>query len=151
MTAGVDVNSAALGQLRAMVRQLQASNSNGTSLTEVVKLARELELQSGITVDFEATPDLGQPLVVVRVPAGPPLPLASLQALTPRERQVAALIADGLSNKQIAARLRITVGTVKHYVHQILEKTGLRSRVAIATNMVPEARRPAVEPPSIHG
>jgi DNA-binding NarL/FixJ family response regulator len=134
-----------------MVRQLQASNSNGTSLTEVVKLARELELQSGITVDFEATPDLGQPLVVVRVPSGPPLPLANLQALTPRERQVAALIADGLSNKQIAARLRITVGTVKHYVHQILEKTGLRSRVAIATNIVPEARPPTLEPPSILG
>ena len=53
-------------------------------------------------------------------------------ALTRREREVAVLIADGLSNKQIARRLRITLGTVKHYVHQILEKTGLRGRVAIA-------------------
>ncbi|TMF03299.1 MAG: response regulator transcription factor [Chloroflexi bacterium] len=116
-----------------MVRQLQAANSDGTSLAEVVKLARDVQLESGITVDFEATPDLGQPLVVVRVPSEPRQPGASLMALTRREREVAVLIADGLSNKQIARRLRITLGTVKHYVHQILEKTGLPGRVAIAT------------------
>jgi DNA-binding NarL/FixJ family response regulator len=126
------LDPADLGQLRAVVRKLQASNSDGTSLAEVVKLARDLEMRSGITVDFEATPELGQPLVVVRMPSGQVVPGASLQALTPREREVAALVADGLSNKQIAGRMRITIGTVKHYVHQILEKTGLNGRVAIA-------------------
>jgi hypothetical protein len=50
-----------------MVHHLQVSNSNGTSLTEVVRLARELRLDSGITVDFGATPELGQPLIVVRL------------------------------------------------------------------------------------
>ena len=133
MSLGVDIDPTTLGQLRAMVRQLQAANSDGTSLAEVVKLARDVQLESGITVDFEATPDLGQPLVVVRVPSEPRPPGASLMALTRREREVAVLIADGLSNKQIARRLRITLGTVKHYVHQILEKTGLPGRVAIAT------------------
>lgn len=133
MSLGVDIDPTTLGQLRAMVRQLQAANSDGTSLAEVVKLARDVQLESGITVDFEATPDLGQPLVVVRVPSEPRQPGASLMALTRREREVAVLIADGLSNKQIARRLRITLGTVKHYVHQILEKTGLPGRVAIAT------------------
>lgn len=113
------------------MRHLQASNAQGTSLPEVVRLAREVQLHSGITVDFEATPELGQPLVVVRMPAA--TASASLQALTPREREVACWIANGLSNKQIARRLGITTGTVKHYVHQILEKTGLHSRVAIAT------------------
>jgi len=133
VSLGVDIDPTTLGQLRAMVRQLQAANSDGTSLAEVVKLARDVQLESGITVDFEATPDLGQPLVVVRVPSEPRPPGASLMALTRREREVAVLIADGLSNKQIARRLRITLGTVKHYVHQILEKTGLPGRVAIAT------------------
>ena len=132
VTVGEEIDPTTLGQLRAMVRQLQVCNSDGTSLTEVVRLAREVELRSGITVDFGATPELGQPLVVVRLRPGSPLPTASLHALTPRERDVAALVADGLSNKQIARRLQITVGTVKHYVHQILEKTGLRGRVAIA-------------------
>lgn len=125
------VDAASLGHLRAIVRHLQASNAQGTSLPEVVRLAREVQLHSGITVDFEATPELGQPLVVVRMPAA--TASASLQALTPREREVACWIANGLSNKQIARRLGITTGTVKHYVHQILEKTGLHSRVAIAT------------------
>jgi DNA-binding NarL/FixJ family response regulator len=129
---GVDIDPTTLGQLRTIVRQLQAANSDGTSLAEVVKLARDVQLQSGITVDFEATPDLGQPLVVVRMPSAAPTPGVNLHKLTPREREVAVLIADGLSNKQIARRLRITVGTVKHYVHQILEKTGLSGRVAIA-------------------
>jgi DNA-binding NarL/FixJ family response regulator len=127
------VDPETLSQLRAIVRQLQASNSHGTSLAEVVKLAREVKSESGITVDFEATPELGQPLLVVRMPSGLTSGLASLEALTPREREVAALIADGLSNKQIARRLCLTVGTVKHYVHRILEKTGLGNRVAIAT------------------
>ena len=145
------LDHADLGQLRAVVRRLQASNSDGMSLAEVVKLARDLRLRSGITVDFEATPELGQPLVVVRMPSASGLPGASLQALTLREREVAALVADGLSNKQIAARMRITVGTVKHYVHQILEKTGLVSRVAIATHMAPEPRLRGSDAPPIFG
>ena len=132
MSGGEQIDPTTLVQLRAVVRQLEVNNSDGTSLAEIVRLAREVELRSGITVDFGATPELGQPLVVVRMPPGPPLPSTSLQALTPREREVAALIADGLSNKEIAQRLRITVGTVKHYVHEILEKTGLRGRVGIA-------------------
>jgi DNA-binding NarL/FixJ family response regulator len=137
---GVDIDPTTLAQLRTIVRQLQAANSDGTSLAEVVKLARDVQLQSGITVDFEATPDLGQPLVVVRMPSAAPMPGVNLDKLTPREREVAVLIADGLSNKQIARRLRITVGTVKHYVHQILEKTGLSGRVAIATEAMASVR-----------
>ncbi len=137
MTLGTDiVDPATLGQLRAIVRKLQASNADGTSLTEVVKLAREVRTHSGITVDFEATPELGQPLVVVRVPSTSLPASTALQSLTPREREVAALIAEGLSNKQIGRRLVITVGTVKHYVHQILEKTGLPGRVAIAQEVL---------------
>jgi DNA-binding NarL/FixJ family response regulator len=137
VTLGADiVDPTTLGQLRAIVRQLQASNTDGTSLTEVVKLAREVRSHAGITVDFEATPELGQPLVVVRVPSTSSPSSTALRMLTPRERDVAALIAEGLSNKQIARRLAITVGTVKHYVHQILEKTGLPGRVAIANEVL---------------
>jgi DNA-binding NarL/FixJ family response regulator len=137
VTLGADiVDPTTLGQLRAIVRQLQASNTDGTSLTEVVKLARDLRSHAGITVDFEATPELGQPLVVVRVPSTSSPSSTALRMLTPRERDVAALIAEGLSNKQIARRLAITVGTVKHYVHQILEKTGLPGRVAIANEVL---------------
>jgi DNA-binding NarL/FixJ family response regulator len=53
-----------------------------------------------------------------------------------REREVAALVAEGLSNKQIAARLFISLATVKDHVHRILKKTGLPNRAAVAAACV---------------
>lgn len=52
--------------------------------------------------------------------------------LTLRERQVIDLLGEGLSNKQIAARLHIAVHTVKSHVHNLLEKLSLRSRLEVA-------------------
>jgi DNA-binding NarL/FixJ family response regulator len=50
--------------------------------------------------------------------------------MTARERQVVELIAQGLSNKDIAQRLRISPQTVKSHVHNILEKLMLHTRLA---------------------
>jgi two-component system nitrate/nitrite response regulator NarL len=52
--------------------------------------------------------------------------------LTPRERAIAALVADGLSNKEIAARLGIELCTVKNHVHHILEKLHVSRRTQAA-------------------
>jgi DNA-binding NarL/FixJ family response regulator len=52
--------------------------------------------------------------------------------MTPRERQVINLIAEGLSNKEIAARLHIAVHTVKSHVRNVMEKLTLHSRLQIA-------------------
>ncbi len=52
--------------------------------------------------------------------------------MTKRERQVILLIADSLSNKEIAHKLHLSPYTVKSHVHNILEKLLLRSRVQIA-------------------
>jgi two-component system, NarL family, nitrate/nitrite response regulator NarL len=48
--------------------------------------------------------------------------------LTPREREIAALIGDGRSNKEIARTLCIEVATVKNHVHHILEKLQVARR-----------------------
>lgn len=50
------------------------------------------------------------------------------RALTSREREILALIDDGLSNKEIATRLRIELPTVKNHVHNILDKLQVRRR-----------------------
>ena len=52
--------------------------------------------------------------------------------LTNRERQVIALLGEGLSNKEIAARMHIAVHTVKSHVHNVLEKLALHSRLEVA-------------------
>ena len=55
--------------------------------------------------------------------------------LTSRERQVVALIDEGLSNKEIAARLCIELSTVKNHVHNLLEKLGARGRAEAAARV----------------
>lgn len=66
----------------------------------------------------------------------------SAAPLTRRESQVAALIAEGLSNKEIAVDLRIGPATVKNHVHNILEKLNVRRRAAIVSRLreAPRAR-----------
>ncbi len=51
--------------------------------------------------------------------------------LSPREREVAQLICEGLTNKQIAARLFVSLSTVKLTVSNIFEKTGIKSRAQL--------------------
>jgi DNA-binding NarL/FixJ family response regulator len=52
--------------------------------------------------------------------------------LTERQREVVVLIAQGLSNAEIAAQLTLTPGTVGNHIAQITKKLGARGRVAVA-------------------
>jgi len=52
--------------------------------------------------------------------------------LTERERQVIDLLGEGLSNKEMAARLHVAVHTVKSHVHNVLEKLALHTRLEVA-------------------
>ena len=65
------------------------------------------------------------------VAKGRPIALESVR-MTPRERDVIALISEGLSNKEIAKRLHIAAHTVKSHVRNIMDKLTLHTRLQIA-------------------
>jgi DNA-binding NarL/FixJ family response regulator len=64
--------------------------------------------------------------------------------MTKRERDVIGLIADGMSNQQIARHLHLSIHTVKSHVRNILEKLELHSRLQVAA-YAHKAGRPTPE------
>jgi DNA-binding NarL/FixJ family response regulator len=58
--------------------------------------------------------------------------ISPFELLTRREKEVARLIADGLSNKEAATRLAMSEGTVKIHLHSIYSKLGVDNRTAVA-------------------
>ena len=53
------------------------------------------------------------------------------EEMTEREREIATLLAEGLTNRQIADKLYISEGTVKNYISSIYDKTGIHDRVKL--------------------
>jgi two-component system NarL family response regulator len=79
----------------------------------------------------------------------PAVPAPPRTALSPREKEILALVADGKSNKDIATALALAEGAVKNCVKKILEKLHLENRVqaavfALQDSRFPEQRRPVV-------
>jgi non-specific serine/threonine protein kinase len=74
-----------------------------------------------------------------QLPAEPP-PSAPAARLTKREREVAELIAEGLTNKEIATRLVISPRTAQGHVEHILTKLEFTSRTQIAAWVVEQRR-----------
>lgn len=101
------------------------------------EVAGYLDRSAGIDelVAAVETVDRGEPVcppsvtsVLIRqVRTGPPVERAP-RRLTPRELEIIALLDEGLSNKQIAARLQIEVATVKNHVHNVLDKLDVQRR-----------------------
>ncbi len=70
--------------------------------------------------------------VLSEAPAARVVNSQGVQILTPREEQVAALVAESLSNRDIARQMNLSEHTVKKYVFRIFEKLGISSRVELA-------------------
>lgn len=68
--------------------------------------------------------------------------------LTDREKQIARLVAEGLTNHEIAVRLQISTGTVKSHVHNIIRKLGVRRRAHIRQKLNPDNPLPTHRGPA---
>lgn len=66
----------------------------------------------------------------------------NLESLSPRQREVVALIAEGKTNREVADALCISEGTVKNYVTKILEVVGVSDRTKLAILLVRQQMTP---------
>jgi len=73
------------------------------------------------------------------------LTAAGEKLLTSREEQVVALVADGLSNRNVAAELGLSEHTVKKYLFRIFEKLGISNRVELVLYAVHHGAPPQLE------
>jgi two-component system, NarL family, nitrate/nitrite response regulator NarL len=89
------------------------------------------EIKSVANGQLLASPEVAA-ILLRRVRALANEPRAALPQLTAREREILALVEEGLSNKQIARRLSIEVQTVKNHVHNLLDELGLHTRTEAA-------------------
>jgi DNA-binding CsgD family transcriptional regulator len=103
------------------------------------------ELGSGPQQDNGAVRIAGDSYRLVCTPAGDlrvitmvPLPNGADEdeRLTPREREVLALVARGYTNPRIARSLKMSASTVRTHMEHILEKLGVRTRAAAAARAI---------------
>ncbi|MFD0318447.1 response regulator [Streptomyces flavalbus] len=102
----------------------------------LVKDTEPAELIHGVRVvargDALIAPSITRRLISEFTARAPhPDPGPRLSALTEREREVMALVAEGLSNDEIAARLVLSPATAKTHVSRIMTKTGVRDRAQL--------------------
>ena len=105
---------------------VQAEDSASAALG-ASKYAAEFEVGRRLSRDASVRLALGEPDAVA-----PAFDRAGAAVLGKRQADVARLIADGLSNKQIGARLFISERTVDSHVRSILNKLGVNTRAQIA-------------------
>lgn len=102
-------------------RTLEAETEAGMQLTQAEAIAFALEEKRGVQAAASAIRTATMPL-------------------SKRQREIARLVSDGLSNKEIAARLFLSERTVETHVSNILDHLGVNSRVEIASWVAQEIR-----------
>ena len=124
-----DLDEYVFDALRAGASGFLLKDVTAERLFEAVRVvaAGEALLAPGVTRRLISEFARLRPQAVPGGPAAAGRP-AALTALTPRETEVIRLVAEGLSNTEIAARLVVTEETVKTHVSRILAKLGLRDR-----------------------
>jgi DNA-binding CsgD family transcriptional regulator len=131
---------AALGKLYLRLKQRTKANTEFQQARAIVQGLAEQVPEAELRDQFlHGTQHLAPP-------PPPPTPRRAAQrepgGLTERERETVALIAEGKSNREIAARLVVSEETVKSHVSHVLTKLGLSSRTQIAAWAVQKGLTP---------
>ncbi|MCQ4207093.1 helix-turn-helix transcriptional regulator [Streptomyces longispororuber] len=111
-----ELHDRAAGQARAAL----GADGYHDSFVEGGQLPLEVVVDLALDDETAAAPDV------------PPQRSGPADGLTPRERQVAALVSEGLTNREIAAKLVVSKRTIDSHVEHILTKLGFTSRSQIA-------------------
>jgi len=128
---------------------LAACRSIGARPFEAVTLAGLAELDhprsrarnAHATAALDLARSLGMRMLSARIERLRQPAAVAGSPLSPREQEVAALVAEGLSNRVIAGRLFLSERTVESHVSRIMLKLGVESRVAIAAWQTRQANR----------
>jgi DNA-binding NarL/FixJ family response regulator len=131
----VDV-SASLDQVRTPTLVLHARNDEDISIEEGRLIASgiagaefvELDSRNHILLEHEPAWQRFREAVLAFLQPGPAASDSVFAALSARERQVLTLMADGLSNADIAERLNISEKTVRNHASNLFDKLGVWSR-----------------------
>ncbi|MFC5382021.1 response regulator [Aquipuribacter nitratireducens] len=121
-----DSDDTVLAALRAGARGFLLKDAGPDLLHEAVRAAASGDALVAPRVTARLLPRL------VATAPGAPAARPPLVPLTPREKDVAAVVARGLTNQEIAAELHLSLGTVKFHLQSLLQKLPARNRVEIA-------------------
>ena len=137
MSAGIDGLTAA-EQLRREFPQVKIITATSMADTDWLDKARQIGIEG---FWFKTYSDISLLEVMDRVMAGesvyparaPEVMLGSIPAadLTRQQRILLRHLTDGLSNREIAERMHISSNTVKDYLDDLMDKTGIHSRTAL--------------------
>ncbi len=117
-----DLDSYVYDALRAGASGFLLKDAPAARLVEAVRLVADGSMLLGPSVTRRLIED---------VAARRPVRVETMADLTPREREVAVLVARGLSNGALADALGIGEQTVKSHVSEVLRKLGVRDRVQV--------------------
>lgn len=119
---------------RGYLTKISAPEEIGTAVREVLKgLFYVSPVVTRGVVDVAKKPAARRPAA----PPAPPAPPAVKEALTPRELDTVRLVGQGLSNKEIAQYLGVSVATVRTHLNKAYDKLGSASRVELALLAAP--------------
>jgi DNA-binding NarL/FixJ family response regulator len=113
-----------LGALRAGARGYLTKDASGEDIRSAIELVAAGEAALDPAVQHHVVAAVAGDWGVAAGSADPALP----DDLTPREAEVLALIAEGLTNAEIAERLVVSPTTVKSHINHLFGKAGIRDR-----------------------